>query len=190
MRAGELHDNEIDAPVGNVNMIGPVLRVMNALIEQRELEDYVIGGGVAVLYYSEPVLTYDFDLFCVFPSQQGLLLDPAPVFRALRQQGYLFGKEDRIMIEGIPVQLLPVTDGLVAEAVAHAAPITISGVSTKIFTIEYLIAMMLQLNRPKDRAKIDLLVHNESVAVNRDILHPLLTRFQLIKRWERVNDVD
>jgi hypothetical protein len=51
------------------DVLGPVLRVLNELVTGGLLMDYAIGGGVGVLYYVEPVLTYDFDVVCHFPSE-------------------------------------------------------------------------------------------------------------------------
>ncbi len=181
----ETHNNS--EQLMSVSVIAPVLRVINDLVQQGLLEDYAIAGGIAVLYYTEPVLTYDFDVLCVFPNS-GLLIDPVPVFTYLKHRGYEFGKEDRISIEGIPVQFIPVSAGLAEEALQHAVSVTISGVKTKILTIEYLIAIMLQLNRPKDRAKTDLLIHNDEVTTDMATLVPIITRYELTERWKRFND--
>lgn len=174
--------------ISNVSLIAPVLEVLNKLRDIRLLVDYAIGGGIAVLYYTEPVLTYDFDVICVFP-ESGLLVDPSPVFEYLRNAGYVFGKEDRVDIEGIPVQFIPASKGLVEEALKNAVNVTISGVETRILAVEYLIAIMLQLNRPKDRAKIDLLVNNEEVMHDASKLHGILTNHGLISKWQRFKDV-
>ena len=74
--------------------------------------------------------------------------------------------------------------------VKNAENVTISGVQTKIFSIEYLVAIMLQLNRPKDRAKIDLLVNNEEVSIDMLKMQQILTKYGLTKKWERCKDVE
>ena len=180
-------DSELTEQVMNVSVIAPVLKVINDLQRHNLLKDYAIAGGIAVLYYTEPVLTYDFDVLCVFPDS-GLLVDPTPVFEYLNSLGYEFGKEDRVNIEGVPVQFIPASPGLVEEALQHAVNVTISGVQTKILTVEYLIAMMLQLYRPKDRAKIDLLIHNEEVSIDMTTLQSIITTYHLIERWKRLSD--
>jgi hypothetical protein len=174
--------------ISSVSLIAPVLKVLNKLRDNRLLEDYAIGGGIAVLYYTEPVLTYDFDVIGVFP-ESGLLVDPSPVFEYLRNEGYVFGKDDRVDIEGIPVQFIPASKGLVEEALKNAVNVTISGVETRILTVEYLVAIMLQLNRPKDRAKIDLLINNEEVVLDASKLQSILTNYDLIPKWQRFKDV-
>jgi hypothetical protein len=179
---------ESDRAISSVSLIAPVLEVLNKLRDNRLLVDYAIGGGIAVLYYTEPVLTYDFDVICVFP-ESGLLVDPSPVFEYLRNEGYVFGKEDRVDIKGIPVQFIPASKGLVEEALKNAVNVTISGVETRILTVEYLIAIMLQLNRPKDRAKVDLLINNEEVIHDAAKLQDLLINHGLISKWQRFKDV-
>ncbi len=174
--------------ISSVSLIAPVLKVLNKLRDNRLLEDYAIGGGIAVLYYTEPVLTYDFDVISVFP-ESGLLVDPSPVFEYLRNAGYVFGKEDRVDIEGIPVQFIPASKGLVEEALKNAVNVTISGVETRILTVEYLVAIMLQLNRPKDRAKIDLLINNEEVKYDDSKLQGILMNHELVSKWQRFKNV-
>jgi hypothetical protein len=173
--------------ISSVSLIAPVLKVLNKLRDNRLLEDYAIGGGIAVLYYTEPVLTYDFDVICVFP-ESGLLVDPSPVFEYLRNEGYVFGKGDRVDIEEIPVQFIPASEGLVEEALKNAVHVTISGVETRILAVEYLVAIMLQLNRPKDRAKIDLLINNEEVIHDASKLHDILMNHDLVSKWQRFKD--
>ncbi len=46
----DLRKSEVEEYVSSISILGPVLGVMNELLEHRLLEDYVIGGGVAVLY--------------------------------------------------------------------------------------------------------------------------------------------
>jgi hypothetical protein len=55
------------------SVLGPVLRVLNDLVDGGFLKEYAIGGGIGVLYYIEPVLTYDFDVVCHFPGDRAKL---------------------------------------------------------------------------------------------------------------------
>lgn len=170
------------------DVIGPVLRTLNELKRKKLLTDYAIGGGVAVLYYAEPVLTYDFDVVCVFPHRAGSLVDPPPVYRELKRQGFLFGKEDRIVIAGVPVQFIPADEGLLSEALANARKVVIDGVPTRIITFEYLVANMLNLYRPKDRAKLDLIVNNEAVPLDQGRLEQILRAHGLLGKWGQFHE--
>ena len=165
-------------------ILGEPLRVVNRLVAEGVLLDYAIAGGVAALYYSEPILTFDFDVVCRFPGT-GSLLDPTPVFARLKAWGFSFGAEDRVMIHGVPVQFIPATPGLMEEALEKAVSVTVCGVRAKILRAEYLAALMLELYRPKDKAKLDLLVGNEAVAFNQKCFRDLLKRYHLLSKWER-----
>ena len=170
------------------DIIGPVLRTLNELKQKKLLTDYAIGGGLAVLYYAEPVLTYDFDVVCVFPHGVGSLVDPTPVYRELKRQGFLFGKEDRIVIADVPVQFIPADDGLLSEALTNAREVVVDGVPTKIIALEYLVANMLKLYRPKDRAKLDLIMNNEDVPLDRGLLEQILRTYDLLEKLRRFNE--
>ena len=151
------------------------------------IKGMTIAGGVAALYYTEPILTYDFDVVCRFPGE-GPLIDPSPMFKKLREWGFRFGKEDRVTINGVPVQFIPTSRGLMEEALDKARPVTICGVKTRILRVEYLAALMLELYRPKDRAKLDLLAGNESVAFNKPLFLDILGRYKLTEKWKRYNE--
>jgi len=163
------------------------LRIINRLLEEKVILEYAIAGGVAALYYTEPVLTYDFDVVCRFPGE-GLLIDPSPMFTKLREWGFKFGKEDRVTINGVPVQFIPAAPGLMDEALNKAKHVSVCGVKTRILRAEYLAALMLELYRPKDRAKLDLLTSNESVVFDKSLFLDILKRYKLTQKWKRYNE--
>jgi len=168
-------------------ILGEPLKVINRLVAEKLILDYAIAGGVAALYYTEPILTYDFDVVCRFPGE-GPLIDPSPIFRRLKQLGVRFGPEDRVIINGVPVQFIPASPGLMEEALSKAADARVCGVKTKILRAEYLAAVMLELYRPKDRAKLDLLVNNDAVAFDRPRFLDILNRYKLAEKWKRYNE--
>ena len=168
-------------------ILGEPLQVLNRLVADGLILDYAIAGGVAALYYTEPILTYDFDVVCRFPGE-GSLIDPSPIFRKLKQWGFRFGPEDRVTINGVPVQFIPASPGLMEEALNKAVDTRVCGVKTKILRAEYLAAVMLELYRPKDRAKLDLLVGNDAVAFDKPLFLDILKRYKLAGKWKRYNE--
>jgi hypothetical protein len=126
-----------------------------ALLDQMKREGlfkaYAVGGGIAAMYYLEPILTYDLDIFFI-PSKEGIDL-LSPLYAYLKEKGYPSEKE-HVVIEGIPVQLIPVYNGLIEEAVKNARESEYKGVKIPILTAEYLIAISLQTYRPKDRERL------------------------------------
>jgi hypothetical protein len=171
------------------NVLGPVLRVLNELVTGGFLGEYAIGGGVGVLYYVEPVLTYDFDVVCHFPGE-GPLIDPSPLFGELRRRGFVFGEEDRVLISGVPVQFIPAEPGLMEEALQAAVGVRIDNVPTRILTLEYLMANMLRLHRPKDRAKLALIAESHSNCYDTRVLKEILDRHGLLEKWNREYNAD
>ncbi len=123
------------------------LRILDRLKRTNIINDYAIGGGYAVNYYLEPILTYDLDIF--------LLMDTDEEFHAL----YNYFRKTRYKIENVyivmgemPVQFLPsFIHPLIEEGVRKAKRITVSGINTKVLTVEYLIATLLMAFRPKDK---------------------------------------
>ena len=85
---------EVKDHVGRVTLNRPeVLNALNAKVFN-ELEHkgifsrYAIGGAMGAIFYTEPFLTFDLDVFVVLPTAQGGLLTLAPIYDALRARGY------------------------------------------------------------------------------------------------------
>lgn len=122
------------------------LRTLNHLKKRGVIRDYAIGGGYAVNYYLEPILTYDLDIF--------VLMDTDEEFSAL----YGYFKKARYKIENVyivleetPVQFLPSSvHPLIDEAIRGAKRIRVKGVHTKVLKVEHLIASLLMAFRLKD----------------------------------------
>ena len=138
------------------------LVVLNNMVGNEIIEDYAIGGGVALLFYTEPVLTYDLDVFCFMKSHGELVLSLSPIYEYLKKRGYKPEKE-HINIGGIPIQFIPAYNKLVEEAVKNATRRSYKGVRTKVLRPEYLLAIMLQTGRPKDRTRILLLLDEAKI---------------------------
>jgi hypothetical protein len=133
------------------------LQILNELETRGLVKKYAIGGGIAVLYYAEPILTFDLDVFCLLPEQEGRPVTLSPIYSYLKDKGYK-SDEEHIIIEGLPVQFIPVYNKLVEEALDNAVTIKYKKVNTRIVSIEYLLAIMLQTSRPKDRERIIMLL--------------------------------
>ncbi len=57
------------------------LKVLNDMVKMGLIEQYAIGGGIAVLYSAEPVLTYDLDVFCLLPVDKSKLITLSPIYK-------------------------------------------------------------------------------------------------------------
>lgn len=142
---------KLDRPREGHPSMDKALKVVNELQKSRLFQCYAIGGGVAATYYIEPVLTFDLDIFFIPVREELDLL--SPIYDELKKRGYRAEKE-LVIIEGIPVQFIPVYNDLIKEAVETAVESTYKRVMTRILRPEYLLAIALQTNRPKDRERV------------------------------------
>ncbi len=160
------------------------LKIINELKKKGLIEDYAIGGGIATIFYVEPFLTYDLDVF-IIPSKKEKkknLILLSPIFDYLENKGYFWSGE-HIIIEGIPVQFIP-ADKLEEEAVREAKQVRYEGIKTKVMTPEYLTSILLRAGRKKDMEKIEKLLQQAKVDMKKlkDILqrHGLNEKIKLL----------
>jgi len=162
------------------------LEVLNKIKEKGLVEDYAIGGGIATIFYTEPVFTYDLDVFVIVrPESSSKILSFAPIYSYLENKSYSW-KGEHIVIEGMPVQFIPVESGIEKEAVDNAKEVTYSGVKTKILSAEYLIAIALKVGRRKDFDKIGRLI--DQAKIDKKTLEAILKKYHLLdkfKKWKK-----
>ncbi|MGQ9616664.1 MAG: hypothetical protein ACUVWJ_09750 [Spirochaetota bacterium] len=158
------------------------LKVINELKEKNYIADYAIGGGIAALFYIEPFLTYDLDVFVVLSKKRNKkdLILLSPVFNYLGEKGYSW-KGEHIVIEGIPVQFIP-ADELEEDAVKSSREVDYEGIKTKVVTPEYLIAILLRAGRKKDIEKIEKLLNQAEI--DKKKLNYILHKYNLSEKFK------
>lgn len=157
------------------------LAVINELEREGRIGRYAIGGAVAATRYVEPIQTYDLDIFVILPVAPSGLISLTPIYNYLTQRGYA-PQGETIVIEGWPVQFLPVYNPLTEEALERAIEVEFSSTPTRVFSAEHLAAIMLQTGRPKDHAR--LIQFFESKALDRAVLESIVARHGLTSKWE------
>jgi len=157
------------------------LAVINQLEQEGIIGRYAIGGAVAATRYVEPVQTYDLDIFVILPVSPYGLVSIAPVYAYLTQRGYI-PEGECIVIEGWPVQFLPVYNELTREALAQAIDVDFGSTPTRVLSAEHLAAIMLETGRPKDHARLTQFF--EFDVLNRATLEDIVVRHGLTARWE------
>ena len=167
------------------------LLVINELKKHRIIEDYAIGGGIAAIYYIEPILTYDLDVFVILSQVEGRkVIDMSQLYDNLHSKGYIWEKE-HLIIEGVPVQFIP-ADELETEAIHDAVEIDYEGVKTRILSAEYLIAILIRAGRRKDIEKVRKLMQQPKLKYDklRSILlkHGLLDKYKKLDLYEEEKD--
>ena len=165
--------------------------VINKMVEDGVIENYAVGGAIAALNYLEPTLTADLDILIPVENLRGYspigLVTFEPIHAYLRKAGYTEFENEGIVIEGWPVQFLPVTDALDAEGLSEAAEIEIPMGSghppVKIRTLrpEHIVATALKVSRPKDRIRIHQFL--QEGAVDLQALRRVLKRHDLRGKW-------
>ena len=158
------------------------LKVLNELERDGVFTRYAIGGAVGAIFYMEPFLTYDLDVFIVLPATASELLTLEPVYEALRRRGYA-EESECVNIEGVPVRFLPAYNALVGEALSEAVETTYETTPVRVLRAEHLVAIMLQTGRDKDRQRFSTFL--AEVELDRARLESIVQRHQLIARWKQ-----
>ncbi len=167
-------------------------QVINGMVADGVIQKYAVAGAVAALNYIEPTVTQDLDVLVSFDDLQigpsGLVtLDP--LISYLRNRGYTEFKNEGIVIEGWPVQFLPVANDLDAEGLNQAVEVEIelgSGsapIKITTLTAEHIVATALKVGRPKDRERILRFI--EAKVVNLKMLRDVLGRHNLLEAWSK-----
>ena len=157
------------------------LAIVEQLYANGVLGPYAVGGAVGAAFYLEPVATLDIDIFVLFESAR-LILTLTPIYEACAKLGYP-AEGDSIQIEGWPVQFLPASQPLVAEAVREAVTREADGLTTRVMTAEHLMAIALQTGRAKDYARLVMFV--EAGIADMDRLRDILARHSLLDAWAK-----
>ena len=119
------------------------LTVLNEMKTASVLEEYAVAGAMAIVFWTEPVPTYDLDVLVWLPASSGPIVTLTPVYEWLSDRGYR-PDGDHVVIEGLPVQFLPAHNSLADEAVRTAATLLYESTEVRVVRPEYLIALYLE----------------------------------------------
>ena len=156
-----------------MSSLADVFRVLNRMRDERIVAQFAVGGATAVLFYAEPTRTYDLDVFVILEALGNDVLAPlSHVYEWAREQG--FGLQgEHLLIEGVPVQLLPAYNPLVEAALSTARVHDYGGVPVRVVDPEHLVALALQAGGARRRERAWQLL--ETGAVDRERLRRILT---------------
>jgi len=157
------------------------LKVLNELEREGVIARYAIGGAVGAIFYMEPFLTYDLDVFVLLPQSTGGLLTLSPIYEALKRKG-CEEEGECILVAGMPVQFLPAYNPLLEEALSEARDMRYSDTVTRVLRPEHLAAIMVQTGRDKDRQRFSTFM--QEVEQETDYLRGLLERHQLTEQFK------
>ena len=157
------------------------MNVINKLEAKGLIGRYAIGGAVAATRYIEPIQTFDLDVFVMFPSSQSIPISLSPIYEYLKTIGYE-SEGEFVVVEGWPVQFLPVYNRLTEEALENAIDVYFGNTPTRVISAEYLAAIMLETGRPKDRSR---LIHFfEFEVLDKSVFEDIVQRHGLGDGWK------
>ena len=157
-----------------------VFRVLNDMKSDGIIEDYAIGGAMAVLFYAEPTRTYDLDVFVLLPGPENAIVLLTPVYDWLNARGFE-SRAEHVLIHGVPVQLIPAYNDVVKEAITEARQHDYDDVSVQVTPPEHLVAIAFQTGGRKRRERAFQLL--ETTDIDRDKLDELLSRHNIQSPW-------
>jgi len=164
------------------------IKVINKMEADGVIGRYAIVGAFAASYYVEPTLTAELDILVSFEMEarqrKSGLVTLEPIFSYRKDKGYEEFRKD-VVIEGWPVQFIPVADDLDAAALAEAKEANIDdnagAVRTRVLGAEHLVASCLRIGRAKDFIRITQLL--EGNVLDLPLLCTILSRHGLTESW-------
>jgi hypothetical protein len=165
------------------------VEVVTKLAEQGAIQRYAIAGAVAALNYIQPTLTEDLDILVStahFEKRQSGLILLTPIEKALASMGYHERSDVGYMIDGWPVQFLPVASALDEEALEKAIDLDIDltgnpPLKARCLRAEHIVAIAVKLGRLKDLARVQAFLDQD--VVDLVALEAVLERHTLWEAW-------
>ena len=123
--------------------LGDTFRAINELKAAGLVEDYAIAGAMALVFWTEPVATFDLDVLVALEDSGSGILRLDRLYAWAKVHGYPVQAE-HIVVEGMPTQFIPSPNQLAHEAMIAAAELDYLGVPVRVVRPEYLIALYLE----------------------------------------------
>lgn len=154
------------------------LRALNSMKGDGVVQDYAVAGAMAMVFWSEPVPTYDLDVLVLLPTDRSPIVSLAPIYDWAKGHGYP-ERDEHVVIEGLPTQFIPSPSILADEAIATAPSLEYEGVPVRVVAPEYLVALYLlpEARTAKRRERAAMLM--ESPGLNRTKLDEILNRHDI-----------
>jgi hypothetical protein len=165
------------------------LEVLNELQHEGLYSSWALAGAMGLNRYIDPVATHDLDVTVQLPDA-GLLVSLSPIYAALARRGFNDVRGEHIIIAGVAVQFLVAPPGgIAAEALSRAQSATMFDVPIRVFPLEHLLAIMLELGRPKDRVRLGMVLSQYPERVPQTNFDDIVRRFKLSDRLTRFKEL-
>jgi hypothetical protein len=168
--------------------LSKALAVVHDLHTSGVISSYAITGAVAALAYIEPTLTQDVDILVEVSAFDQLASGPLMTTKldsALANLGYTERSDVGIVVEGWPIQFIPVANNLDAVSLENAHLMDINqGNGTKVFVLrpEYVVAKALTIGRPKDFDRVSAFLNQDVVDLLK--LRAVILEGNLVGAWQ------
>jgi len=160
-------------------------QTLNDLGELGLVTRYAIGGAFALSFYTEPIVTFDVDVFVLVPNADSPLVSLSPIYDYLRGKGYEEQRE-HVIIAGTPVQFIAAYNPLVEESLHEAVDKSFKEVRVRVLRLEHLAAIMLKTGRAKDNARLAQVL--EVTALDQQRFRGILERHELTAAWNKFKE--
>lgn len=153
--------------------------VLNQMVADGAIQNYAAAGAIGAIFYVEPFSTEDLDVFVLTPEDR--LIIELPGWDYLKALGYTEVEKEGIVVEGWPVQFVPATTPLEREAYLNAQILNVDEVPVRVVLPEHLSAIMLNVGRTKDIARIKMFLSQDAVKLT--ALEDVINRHGLSQKW-------
>ncbi len=160
-----------------MSKFGDALSEIERMKREGVITEYAIGGAMALVFWTEPIATFDLDVFVLLPSDS-LLVSLTPIYEWARRNGFP-EQAEHIIISGMPVQVIPAHNALAEEAVRRAADLDYEDRPVRVIRPEYLIALYLEPSARTAKRLERVAALLEEGAVDRELLEDVVQRYRL-----------
>lgn len=161
------------------------LQVVNQLRAEGFISQYAVGGAIGALFYIEPTQTQDIDIFVhLNPTPGSSLVSLSPILARLKELGYTLWEEDKVVVEGWPIQFLPANKEIEIAAIEQAVEQPLADdVNVFVPPAEYLMVIAIDLGRPKDMIRLQQFYAEGVYEPSK--LDALLENHGLRQKWQK-----
>lgn len=153
--------------------------IINEMVAEGAIENYAAAGAIGAMFYVEPFSTEDLDVFVLTPEDR--LVIELPGWEYLKGRGYTEIRKEGIVVEGWPVQFIPINNALEREAYLNAQQLDYDGLNVRVVLPEHLVAIALSVARYKDLARVEMFLMQKEVDLN--ALEDIVRRHGLFDKW-------
>ena len=154
------------------------LRALEDLKQAAVIEDYAIAGAMALVFWADPIPTYDLDVLVLLPEQDTPIVSLGAIYPWAAAQGHSVHAE-HVIVAGVPVRFLPSHNKLTDEAIETAATLDYQGVAVRVVRPEYLVALYLEPSARTAKRRERAAALMESAETDQGRLADLIHRFKL-----------